>query len=466
MDFDYNTIAKEVDEIRKTWIQGDYEKAHKMIERRTKDEFSVEFELEKLLILMFTGELTKVDILLNDLIMSHNLGKIKSREFISNIIQISLYFFKGHITKMKPIIEKTETYLEEIKVDDYLYFWKALFFLMKGIYYFTDQQFELGLQFYSDAEKLVDQYQQKYYSSKLLLATVYNNNGEMYRNLGKLEDSLKYLEKSRGMVIENNISFLRGEVYSQLGATYSELGESEKAINYYEDSLKDQILLNMPMYLSLFNFRLFYLYLLSDNVKKANELQQRIHELSEENPDEIFYQQTDNLMKAILMMRQNRRKSKTQAQIIIEDLINNKNLWLDYQNISKILLIQLLLEEYADFEEDEILDEATILMEQLKNQAEENNNHLLMGELAILKSKISLVTKNINKANDILQEAKKNAETKNFVLLQNKIDDEMQQLEQLVIEWQEFASIESTIKQRLEKVNIQRYLQKMIREYK
>ena len=455
-----------MDEIRKIWIQGDYDIALKMIEIRTDDEFSVEFELEKLLLFMFKGELNKIDAPLNDLIMHPNHGNIQSREFICDTVHMLLSFFKGQISKMKPIIEKMETYIDEIIVDDYLFFWKVIFSIMKGVYYHLIQEIELGFQFHHDAEKLGEQYQDSYFSSIFLLVIIYNNKGEMYRNLGKLEDSLDYLEKARGMIIENNISSMRGEIYSQLGATYSELGESEKAINYYEDSLNDQILLKIPMYLSLYNFRLFYLYLLSNKVKKATKLQQKINQVSEENTDEILYHQTDNLMKALLLMRQNRRKSKAQAQIIIEELIDNKNLWFDYQNISRILLIQLLLEEYADFEEDVIFEEANILIEQLNKQAEDNRNHLLLGELAILKSKISLVSKNIDNANSILQEAKKNAETKKFVLLQNKIEDAIQQLEQLVLKWKEFASIESTIKQRLEQVNIQRYLQKMIKEYK
>ena len=64
------------------------------------------------------------------------------------------------------------------------------------------------------------------------------------------------------------------------------------------------------LFQSLFNIRLFHLHLLIDNEKGAKEIKQRINNLLRENPDDIFYQQTDHLTTAMQMMRQNRRKSK------------------------------------------------------------------------------------------------------------------------------------------------------------
>ena len=324
------------------------------------------YEFEKVFLLTFNGEFKKVDSLLNDLIDSATVKNMKSRVFICDTLHMALSFLGGHVKDLKPMMEAIEIYIEEIQVDDYHYFWKAFFLIMKSIVYFTSYQFEIGLKFHLDAEELMAEYHDKYFSSKFVLALIYSNMGEMYRNLGKLEDSLEYLEKSRRIMIDNKISWARGVMYSNLGATYSELGESELAIKYYEESLNDQTLTTIPLYLSSHSFRLFYLYLLTDNPKKTGELQEKLKDLSEENPKEIFYRQTSNLMDALLLMKQNRRKSKVQAQNIIEQLINTNNLRFEFQNISKILLIQLLLEEYADFEEDVILEEANTLIEQLK----------------------------------------------------------------------------------------------------
>jgi tetratricopeptide (TPR) repeat protein len=463
---DYNAIATEVDKIRRIAYKGDYHKALKIIEDRTVDDFSFELDLEKLYLLIFHGEIEEAYTLLNELSNSSNFRNMKSREFICDCLWMLVSLFKGQISNAEPFIKRIENNLLDCTIDNYLYFWKGNYLAMKGIFYLVNHNFELALKCHYDAEKLLNIYFEKFFSAKFLLAHMHNNIGEMYRNLGKLNESLERLEKAKEIYCQNNIIMFNSELYSQLGATFAELGDNERAIKYYEESLNDPYLMNHPMYFSLCNFRLFYLHLLSNNEGKAIEIRTRIFNELENHPNEIFYKQTEKIMNAILLMRQKRRKPKTQAQIIVEELISKNNLWFDYQNISRILLIQLLLEEFADFEEDGILNEAKILLDQLKTQAKESDNPLLNGELAILESKISLLTKNIDKANDILQEAKKDAETMNFALLQNKIEAEIQQLEELVIKWQEIGSIESTIKQRLEQVQIQQYLQKMIKEYK
>ncbi len=467
MHLDYSKIINKVDEIRKAWIQGNYKEAVRKIEEYSKNEFSIEFKFEKIDALIMTGEFKKADILLKNLIADPEFGNFKSREFIVDYIFGRKFYFEGQKSQMKESIDKIDMYIDEIQIDDYLYYWKSFFLVLKGTYNLSINNFDRALQHYLEAELLLKPYIDKFYSAKFILIGIFHNVGEIYKNTGKFEEAIEWLEKGRKIGMENGIPWMLGFIFSNLGVIHSELGYYEKAIEYFDESINFHAHTNNPpVFQSLSNLRLFHLHLLIDDEKGSNEIKQRIKKLRIENPYDIFYQQTDHLTTAMQMMRQNRRKSKVRAQIILEDLINDDNLWFAFQNITKILLIHLLLEEFAEFEEDSILEEAMMFLNQLKKLAEDMNNILLLGELAIIEAKISLLTKNIDKANNILQEAKKNAESNKFVLLQNKIEDEMQQLEHLVIKWQEFSSIDSTIKQRFEEVQMQKYLQKMIKEYK
>jgi len=469
MCLDYSKIIHKVDEIRKLWIQGNYEEAVNKIEEYRTGEFSLEFMFEEIDMLVMRGEFKKAEILLNNLRTSPELSTLisryKSREFVVDYISGRKSYFEGRKSDMKHYMDKIDKYIEEIHVDDYLYYWKSFFLVFKGTFYLNANNMKRALRFYLEADSLLKPYEDKFYSAKFILIGIFNNVGRIHRDAGKFEEAIDWFEKGRKIGVENDIPWMMTFIYSQLGVTHSELGNYEKGIEYFNESINFQGHVNNPPFFQcVFNLRLFHLHLLIDNEKEANEIKQRIIKLLRENPEDMFYQQTDHLMAAMLMMRQNRRKSKVRAQIILEDLINDENLWFDYQSITRILLIHLLLEEFAEFEEDNILEEAKMFLTQLKQQAENMNNLLLLGEMAIIEAKISLLTKDIDNAFEILQEFKKMATSKKFLLLQTKIEDEVEHLMQIVTKWDELGAIESTMKQRLKQLKIDEYIKQLIKE--
>ena len=90
MCLDYSKIIHKVDEIRKLWIQGNYEEAVNKIEEYRTGEFSLEFTFEEIDMLVMRGEFKKAEILLNNLRTSSELSTLisryKSREFVVDYI--------------------------------------------------------------------------------------------------------------------------------------------------------------------------------------------------------------------------------------------------------------------------------------------------------------------------------------------------------------------------------------------
>lgn len=249
-----------------------------------------------------------------------------------------------------------------------------------------------------------------------------------------------------------------GDLYSNLGKTLYKRGEISQSLNYFSRALYIfQKVKNIALLSDL------YVHLLSIYLE-LGEKEQSIYYLSlldQINTSESRTIQIRNkYAHALFSTHKKRFKNKSEAQEIFNEIINTENADWDIVINSMTLLSELLFEEFMFFEDTEILDEVKSIIDKLHTIAKDKKSFSLLTETFILKMKIAVVEGDLDKALIFLDQAYMTSSEKNLETLKQKVIIERARLEKDYQYWKDFLKT-SSIKERLEKIEIMDYMTKI-----
>ena len=306
---------------------------------------------------------------------------------------------------------------------------------------------------------------------KSLIAQSYYSIGSVYYQKGELRRSLKYYIKGLNVPIVEVRAMFKPAYLSIIGKIYGELGDYSKAKKYLSEALDSFIEKKIFVY-HFHNFSLsiaktfHYLIDLSiqnNSIEKLDEYLENLHEISRKNPEIKQIEQLYRLDKGIILNLNTRLKDKMKAGIIFkeiseEDIIDHEISVEAMVNLCDVLILELELTG-----DNRILQEIEMLSDKLLKIAQSQYLYNLLAETFFLKSKISLIKLNIDKARKLLTKAQKIANDRNLKLLANKISHEHDSLLEDLEEWEEIIKKNVPLQERINYSKHEFLFSKMIR---
>ncbi len=363
-----------------------------------------------------------------------------------------------------------------------------------GIMYFYKGQLDTSLEYHQKSLQIREEI-----GNKQDISRSFNNIGNIYTTKGELNTALECLQKSLQIVKEvgnkhdipilfNNIGLiysLKGEcdtaldyyrkslqireetgnkqdiaiAFNNIGLIYSLKGELDTALEYYQKSLQIRERIGNPLDLSLSLFNIIELMLIKDK-KLAKHYLAQLKQSAKENDNKIISQKS-RLAEALFLKSSNRGRLIAKAQDILEIIVQEEIVMFAITRDAMLNLCEILLIEYKNFEEDEILEEASDLLDQLYSKAQEQSSFSLSIESLILKARIKIIHGEFDQATKFLEQAHIFAEERGITGLIPKIEQEQKRMADNIDTWKNMLVKTRSAGERMEQIQIVEYLQQV-----
>ncbi|MFX0208427.1 MAG: tetratricopeptide repeat protein [Candidatus Hodarchaeota archaeon] len=284
--------------------------------------------------------------------------------------------------------------------------------------------------------------------------------GDVYRCRGELDQALSYYRKSldicEGLNAQNAIPYRYSLRY--MGKIYYEKNDINKALKNLQKALDIAEKTSDYADISYLCFLLILTYLEINQTKKIDNLLQKSHKnVDNRNVDHLFVTAVDKLSNATVLKNIKRIASRSKAQQILEEIIEEGSdfeIWLT----AMLFLCDLLLEELQAFGETDIIDEIEELVQKMDEIARKQRSLSILIELDILRAKLAFILGSSVKAFELLEKAQEIASDKGMDLLVNKALSQKDAIKNKFDEWEEFLRQNTSLKERIDQLELQEYL--------
>jgi tetratricopeptide (TPR) repeat protein len=321
-----------------------------------------------------------------------------------------------------------------------------------GNIYSSKGDFDTALEYYQKSVQIFEEV-----GNKRDIAYALNNIGVIYYSKGKLDTALEYYQKS--LLIKEGIGKKQDIAgsFNNIGNIYKVKGELDNALDYYQKSLQIREGIGNPLELSQSLFSIIDLMLIKDQ-KLAKHYLTQLQQSAKENDNKVISQRS-RLAEALILKSSNRGRLIAKAQDILEIIVKEEIVKFTITRDAMLNLCEILLIEYKNFEEDEILDEAFDLLDQLYAKAQEQSSFSLSIESLILKARIKIIHGEFDQATKFLEQARLFAEERGITGLIPKIEHEKKRMVDNIGTWTEMLEKTRSAGERLEQMQIVEYLQ-------
>jgi len=302
---------------------------------------------------------------------------------------------------------------------------------------------------------------------KRLEARLTRLKGNIHVFRGDERQSLEYQERALELAEEIDDKDLIGTSLNNLGERYRIIGNLDRALMYAERGLKhyDECFVNKHKTLLVFLFStLISITLDKEDMEKAQVYFQRLEQLNSQEDNNII-----NVIyrhyKALILMRSPRARNRVMAEELLKQIVEEDVILFEVSVGSLVKLCELLLTELQMTNDIEILEEIKPLIARLLNLAEEQDSNWILVETYILKSKIALLTLEIEESRRLLTLAQKKAEKYNLNRLAMIISNEHDELLKQLKIWDELREIEAPISKRMELARLSDYINHMLKKH-
>lgn len=162
--------------------------------------------------------------------------------------------------------------------------------------------------------------------------------------------------------------------------------------------------------------------------------------------------------RASILSQSPRLKDKAEAQVIFQNLLNQKDIGFYFTTLIIPSLCQILLEEFMAFGEPLVLKEVNLLLDDLKRLAFDHQSWHLNVYTLILQAKLSMVDGDLTSTLQLLDEAQAIAEEKKSDYILDKVIKERKHVEGQYEKWQRLIQTNASYKERLEETQVLEYL--------
>ncbi len=294
------------------------------------------------------------------------------------------------------------------------------------------------------------------------LTTTYFNLGRIQIDRGELDSALEYLMQSLEMSESYGNARIIAKSYEAIGLVYHNQSKTDPAFEYLSKSLTIKKSLGNDLETSWTLYRMLDLLISINKTDVQTIFFNELDVIYKRNNIDKIINLHYRLIRARIFQESNRTLQKAEAQKIFTEIMFEEIL--DYElTINAMLnLCGELLAELQTTGNEQILDELIDIFNKLVAVANEQNSYSLITEMYILQSKISLLELDFNKAQNSLSQALSIAEDRGLHRLALKISNQYDALLDQIKEWRGLDSKDTTIIERLQKVELEQFIAGLI----
>lgn len=327
-----------------------------------------------------------------------------------------------------------------------------------GEYYMVIYDFNKALEYYGKALKI-----EKEISGKNEMANIYCNMGEIYRLQGDLDHAMEYYEHSLTLGETMDNKPLIAGVLENIAFIYYEKGDLDKSLNYEKKSLMlvkeignnfgivGRLFCIIPIYLD--QNELASVHICLEELRKIKDF--------EENP---FFNYRFLVAKALVLKKTGGIRNIIRAEDILIEIAEDKSVFPQFLVLVLLNLCELLYEELQITNRIVILDEIGPIIIRLLDIMEKEYSYILLAEVYLFKSKLSLINLEIDEAQRLLTKGQQITQKYKLLRLEKKISLEHDQLLEKLEIWKEFKKQNAPMSERLKLVSFEGDLNLMMRK--
>ncbi len=371
------------------------------------------------------------------------------------IVQEEVLWKLGRLNESFEVIERGLQELTKITTDQNAVTQReALLIRHKGNIYYLKGYVNQAMEYHHQSLTMFEEI-----DDKQEIGYTLNNLGRGTALKGDLNLALEYAQKSLKIAEEfgnkSDIAYCLGNI----GYIHYFKGDLDQSIEYAKQLIKrlEEAGSKQDYAYSIGIFHLILSNIERGNRDQAHHYLQRLQQINEHETNKIITQ-ICKLAEALILKASARMSEKAKALEMLQQLVKDDIVFLDTTLTAMLNLCELLIAELKFYGEKEVLQQIKGLLTQIYDIA--FNQHLspLMVESLILRAKFSLVEGDAQGADQLLEQAKINAEERGLDQLQLKITNEQEKLQNELHKWSELSEKNAPLKERLEQAQIEAYL--------
>jgi tetratricopeptide (TPR) repeat protein/predicted amidohydrolase len=326
-----------------------------------------------------------------------------------------------------------------------------------GLLYRNKSELDKALEYYQRGLTLYNEIGNPFY-----IALALNNIGDAYRARGELDKALEYLQRS--LTLKEDIGNLQdiATTLDNIGIIYHAKGDLDKALDYFQRSLALEEMIGNDIWSS---YTLFYLILITldqqDQTLSQGYLNQ-LQQLHARTPNKKIHLRS-RLAEALVLKQSKRMRDRVQAQVLLNQIVNEDVIWFEWTALATINYCDLLLFEVKSFGEPEVWTEAKTLIQQFSDKARDQQLFPMIVEALLLRAKFTTIEGDLQQALKYYDQAKLTATEKNLDLLAQKTAEERRNFEAEFEKWQELIQRNASLQERLKMAQIEDYIQDVLK---
>ncbi|MHA2313828.1 MAG: tetratricopeptide repeat protein [Candidatus Hermodarchaeia archaeon] len=326
-----------------------------------------------------------------------------------------------------------------------------------GLIYRTKGELDKALEYYQRVLALYDKVGNPFY-----IALALNNIGDAYRAKGELDKALEYLQRSLALKEEIGNPQDIATTLDNIGIIYRAKGELDKALDCFQRSLALEEVIGNDIWSS---YTLFYLILIAldqQDQTRAQAYLNQLQQLHARTPNKKIHLRSQ-LAEALVLKQSKRMREKAQAQVLLNQIVNEENIWFEWTALAIINYCDLLLFEVKSFGDPKVWAEAKTLILQFATYAQDQQLFPMIVEALLLRAKFATIEGELQQALKYYDQAKHTATEKNLDLLDQKIAEEKRAFEAEFEKWQELNQRNASLQERLNMAHLDDYIQDMLK---
>lgn len=343
---------------------------------------------------------------------------------------------------------KTDQSIEIIPREAYLLRHKGNIYYLKG---FVSQ----GMEYHFQSLKLYEKINDKEEISGTL-----QNIARITALKGDLNLALEYIQQSLVLAEEVDNKHDLAYILGNTGYIHYLKGNLDQSIEYTHRSLSclEEMGCKQDYAYFICIAHLISVYTDKGDLDQAYHYLRRFKQQISEHETNKIFEQMCKLAEAVILKTSPRMTEKVKALEMLQQLVKDEMVFLDVTITAMLNLCELLIAELKFYGEKEVLTQIRSLLTQIHDIALSQQLSPLMVESLILRAKFSLVDGDAQGADQLLEQAKLNAEERGLDLFQVRITNEQENLQNDLKKWIRLTERNTPLKERLEYAQFEDYL--------
>ncbi len=284
--------------------------------------------------------------------------------------------------------------------------------------------------------------------------------GDIFKTKGDLDSALEFYERSLDLYQE--MGRPGALPLASIGEIFHAQEKYKLALENYKQSLDSFEKMGYePLETRTLYYNLIRLSIDTNALDQAKEYIQRIQKINEKE-DNIVLSQICRVAEALLLKTSKRITNIAKAQKLLQQVAEEKIIFFELTVDAVLNLCDLLLAELRTFGNEEILSEVKSWSNKLLELAQKQHSFSLLAETYLLQSRLALLELDIEQAQILLDKAKNLADKNDLQQLHTKIMDEQFFLHEQSSKWERLTGQKLSIKDRINLIQLEDLLDRMI----